>query len=605
MPGSTISRTPSRSTSSVVVCHRVLGHQRNLAESSIGRSTAASYDAAVRVGVDLIEIERVRRALERRPRFAERVFTEAERAYCFSRANPAQHFAARFAGKEAVGKALGCGVEFMWRDIEIAGRPKPGVTLSGKVARFAQHVGAGPIDLSMTHSKELAGPSRCHGTGAVIGTVALPDAAEMRSLDAAAIDGLGIPGTVLMERAGLAAAHEVLQRHPEARRATIVCGAGNNGGDGFVVARHLRSAGLEVRTVLVGPLSRLSPDARTNHGVCKRMGIPMIRTSDRAAVRRLLRTADVAVDALLGTGATGAPRGAIGAAVAALNAASCPVVALDVPSGVDASDGTVAGDAVRAGVHRGVPRSEDRPGGRARPRPRRRRRRRRHRHPLQPGGADAGVAGHPRAARAGASQGGDLDQVRGRRRAGDRRGTGHDRRPAARRPCARCVPAQGCLAGGAGAVRRDAGADGARAAARAGAGGARRCRGVGTRAGPGRRGGRAGAQAGATAPRPDGDRCGCAVRPVRPARADRPPAGASGADAARGRAGPAARARLRLGAGQPDGGRAHRGVAEQGGRAAQRPRYAGRGTRRRPRDRLDLGGAMDSRPRAQATCSRA
>ena len=85
------------------------------------------------------------------------MFTEAERAYCFSRANPAQHFAARFAGKEAVGKALGCGVEFMWRDIEIVGRPKPSVTLSGKVAAFARHVGAGPIDLSMTHSKELAG----------------------------------------------------------------------------------------------------------------------------------------------------------------------------------------------------------------------------------------------------------------------------------------------------------------------------------------------------------------------------------------------------------------------------------------------------------------
>ena len=136
----------------------------------------------------------------------------------------------------------------------------------------------------------------------MIGTVALPDAAEMRALDAAAIDGLGIPGAVLMERAGLAAAHEVLQRHPDAHRAAIVCGAGNNGGDGFVVARHLRSAGLEVRTVLVGPLTRLSPDARTNHDVCKRMGIPVIRTSERAAVRRLLRTADVAVDALFGTG---------------------------------------------------------------------------------------------------------------------------------------------------------------------------------------------------------------------------------------------------------------------------------------------------------------
>ena len=110
----------------------------------------------MRVGVDLIEIERVRRALDKRPRFAERVFTKAERAYCFSRANPAQHFAARFAGKEAVGKALGSGVRFTWREIEIAGRPKPGVTLSGKTKAWAERVGAGEIELSMTHSRELA-----------------------------------------------------------------------------------------------------------------------------------------------------------------------------------------------------------------------------------------------------------------------------------------------------------------------------------------------------------------------------------------------------------------------------------------------------------------
>jgi NAD(P)H-hydrate epimerase len=182
----------------------------------------------------------------------------------------------------------------------------------------------------------------------MIGTLPLPDAAEMRALDEAAIDGLGIPGTVLMERAGLAAAHEVLERYPDARRATVVCGAGNNGGDGFVVARHLRSAGIEVRVGLVGPRSRMSPDARLNHDVCERLGVPIVRGADRAALRRLLRGVDVAIDALLGTGATGAPRGAIGAAVAALNAAPCPVVALDVPSGVDASDGTVAGDAVDA-----------------------------------------------------------------------------------------------------------------------------------------------------------------------------------------------------------------------------------------------------------------
>lgn len=112
----------------------------------------------MRVGVDLIEIERVRRALERYPGFRERCFTEAERAYCDSRRNPAESYAGRFAGKEAVGKALGLGVAraFAWKDIEIAGRPKPSVRLSGRVRAWAERVGAGRIDLSMTHSRELA-----------------------------------------------------------------------------------------------------------------------------------------------------------------------------------------------------------------------------------------------------------------------------------------------------------------------------------------------------------------------------------------------------------------------------------------------------------------
>lgn len=110
------------------------------------------------VGVDLIEIDRIRRALERYPRFRERCFTEAERVYCDSRSNPAQSYAGRFAGKEAVGKALGFGVAraFAWREIEIAGRPKPSVRLSGRSAAWAERVGAAHIDLSMTHSRELA-----------------------------------------------------------------------------------------------------------------------------------------------------------------------------------------------------------------------------------------------------------------------------------------------------------------------------------------------------------------------------------------------------------------------------------------------------------------
>ena len=112
----------------------------------------------MKVGVDLIEIDRIRRALDRYPSFRERCFTEAERAYCDSRPNPAQSYAGRFAAKEAVGKALGFGVAraFAWRDIEIVGRPKPSVRLSGRLEVWAERVGAGAIDLSMTHSRELA-----------------------------------------------------------------------------------------------------------------------------------------------------------------------------------------------------------------------------------------------------------------------------------------------------------------------------------------------------------------------------------------------------------------------------------------------------------------
>ena len=108
------------------------------------------------MGVDIIEIERIERALER-PGFRERCFTDAEREYCDSRARPAQSYAGRFAGKEAVGKALGCGVLFTWKEIEIVGPPKPGVTLSGRTLRWAERVGMREIDVSLTHSHTMAG----------------------------------------------------------------------------------------------------------------------------------------------------------------------------------------------------------------------------------------------------------------------------------------------------------------------------------------------------------------------------------------------------------------------------------------------------------------
>jgi holo-[acyl-carrier protein] synthase len=110
----------------------------------------------LKVGVDLIEIERVRRALDRYPRFRERCFTAAEIAYCDRRPNPAESYAGRFAAKEAVGKALGVGVRFTWKEIEIVGRPKPSVQLSGRTRMAWERLGSGDIDLSMTHSRDLA-----------------------------------------------------------------------------------------------------------------------------------------------------------------------------------------------------------------------------------------------------------------------------------------------------------------------------------------------------------------------------------------------------------------------------------------------------------------
>jgi len=104
----------------------------------------------VQIGIDIIENERFSRALERRPRLAERIFTKTEQAYCLSRPNPAQHFAARFAAKEAVGKVLGTGVR-AWREIEITSGGKPRVIMTGGTGHKAAEMGAGDISISISH----------------------------------------------------------------------------------------------------------------------------------------------------------------------------------------------------------------------------------------------------------------------------------------------------------------------------------------------------------------------------------------------------------------------------------------------------------------------
>lgn len=169
--------------------------------------------------------------------------------------------------------------------------------------------------------------------------VPLPDAPQMRATDRWAIDDLGIPSLDLMERAGEGLARVVAETVPDGP-VVVVCGPGNNGGDGFVAARLLHDDGRDVTVLAVVDADAYTGDALAN---LKRLPVPL-RPFDPASVAG----AAVAVDALLGTGVKGAPRPPADAAVAALNALDAPVVAADVPSGVDASTGEVAGDAVRA-----------------------------------------------------------------------------------------------------------------------------------------------------------------------------------------------------------------------------------------------------------------
>lgn len=102
------------------------------------------------IGIDIIENDRFARALEKRPRLAERIFTQDERAYCLSRPNPAQHFAARFAAKEAVGKALGTGVR-AWREIEITSGGRPRVKMTGETGMAAAELGISDLSISISH----------------------------------------------------------------------------------------------------------------------------------------------------------------------------------------------------------------------------------------------------------------------------------------------------------------------------------------------------------------------------------------------------------------------------------------------------------------------
>ncbi len=320
--------------------------------------------------------------------------------------------AARFAAKEAIGKLIGEGV-LSWQEIELVGEAPPRPVLRGGTAALARARGVGGLQVSLSHVDTLAGAcvvAVATGEGGVamghpawelqgfarggpapgcsdalqgstsaaslvsfhpLGTrSAVFTPAQVRELDRMTIEDVGLPGAVLMERAALGVSTLVQSRFPD-RHTLIVCGPGNNGGDGLAAARQLHLAGHPVACVVtVSSASELTADAALNLRAAQKAGVNL-RLAE--VPDYLWDETELVVDCLLGTGARGEMRGRMGEWARPRNPARAPggpgragvvptgvgagtrgrargvpVRAVDVPSGVDAGTGSKAKDAVAA-----------------------------------------------------------------------------------------------------------------------------------------------------------------------------------------------------------------------------------------------------------------
>lgn len=177
---------------------------------------------------------------------------------------------------------------------------------------------------------------------------------QVREVDRRAIEDYGIPGIVLMENAARNAAEVIRGISPPDARVAIVCGRGNNGGDGFAIARHLFNCGVRTELFLTCDPRQLRGDAATNHDIVQKMKLPSHRFDTAEHIettKSLLETAGVIVDAILGTGFTGEVRSPYDAAINAINdTAGATVVAIDVPSGLDCDTGKPSNAVIRADV---------------------------------------------------------------------------------------------------------------------------------------------------------------------------------------------------------------------------------------------------------------
>lgn len=179
------------------------------------------------------------------------------------------------------------------------------------------------------------------------------DSAQMRSIDRRATERFGVPSIVLMENAAIAVVDALFEHYPNSERVAIFCGTGANGGDGFAVARHLENRGVVPLVIIVGDRTSITGDALTNLTICERLGIPIYDVREGDDIETVLAhasDADVLVDAIFGTGLNRAPGGIHADVIRDLAELRIPILAVDLPSGANASSKDVFEPCVQAEV---------------------------------------------------------------------------------------------------------------------------------------------------------------------------------------------------------------------------------------------------------------
>lgn len=192
----------------------------------------------------------------------------------------------------------------------------------------------------MLHSAAITRNMRKITAGQIISS------AEARRLDKIAVEKFSIPSIVLMENAGKNTAEIIIKKfHP--RQSVIFCGGGNNGGDGFVIARHLFNNDVKVKVFTAQKISKYTGDALINLNIIRKIKIPVITLTAR---KFKIPKTDLIVDALLGTGTNGKLREPYKKIIKKINSVKTPVVSVDIPSGIDADTGKKLADAIKSNL---------------------------------------------------------------------------------------------------------------------------------------------------------------------------------------------------------------------------------------------------------------